>query len=151
MCLFCAIGPSSPPSLASSDKIQNGEASSSWNYARPAGTLASPLPPVSAPPPHPAAPTTPPPSLEIRTIVDGGKSPRYGSLRGLSESSCCSVCDLWSSVPLREVRSWSTHAAVWGWVTQGKIFWRIFPLRSVPRRRPPRSCIEMIWVGAWQI
>lgn len=85
ICLFCSICPSSsPPSLASSDKIQSGEASSSWNYARPAGTLASPLPPVSAPPPHPAAQMTPPASLETRTIADGGKSPRYERLRGLS-------------------------------------------------------------------
>lgn len=147
MCLFCSICPSSsPPSLASSDKIQSGEASSSWNYARPAGTLASPLPPVSAPPPHPAAQMTPRASLETRTIADGGKSPRYESLRGLWRSSCCSVCDLWPSVPLREVRSWFTHAGVWGWVRQGKLFWWIFPVRSVPGGRPPRCWIEMILV-----
>lgn len=139
MRLFCSI--SSSLSLASSDKVQNGEASSSWSYARPR-TLASLLLPVSAPPPHPAALTTPPASLETRTIADGEKSPRYRSLRVLWQSSCCSVCDLWSSVPLGEVRSRSTHAAVWGWVKQGKLFWRIFPVRSVPRGRPPRSCIE---------
>lgn len=79
------------------------------------------------------------------------KIPKVWNLRGLWQSSHCSVCDLWSSVPLREVRSWSTHAAVWGWVRQRKIFWWIFPVRSVPRGRPPRRCIEMIFVGAWQI
>lgn len=137
MGLFCSI--SSPLSLASSDKVQNGEASSYWNYARLARTLASPLLPVSAPPPHPAALTTPPASLETRAIADGGKSPRYESLRGLWQSSRCSVCDLWSSVLLREVRSWSSHAAVWGWGKQGKLFWRIFPVRSVPRGRPSQK------------
>lgn len=71
--LFCSI--SSPQSLASSGRLQNGEASSSWNCARPR-TLASPPLPASAPPLHPAALTTPPASLETHTIADGGKSPR---------------------------------------------------------------------------
>lgn len=137
MTLFCSI--SSPLSLASSDKVQKGEASSYWNYARLAKTLASPLHPVSAPPPRPAALMIPPASLETRTIVDGGKSQRYGRQRDLWRSSCCSFFDLWSSVLLRKVRSRSSHAAVWGWGKQGKLFWWIFPVRSVPRGRPSQN------------
>lgn len=68
------------PSLASSDKTQNDEVSSSWSYARPRRTAVSPHPLGSALPPHPAALTTPPVFLGTHTIADGGKSQRYRSV-----------------------------------------------------------------------
>lgn len=97
-------------SLASSDKTQNGEASSSWSYAKPAGTLASPPLPASARPPHPAVLTTLPASLETCIIVDEGKSQRYESLSHPSHSWLFSVSDF--HMTSKEVESWSTDTAL---------------------------------------
>lgn len=79
-CLFTSF--SSLRSLASSDRLQKGEASSSWSCARSTETPAPLRLPVSAPPPRPAAQTTPHVSLETPTIGGAGKSPRYGTWRG---------------------------------------------------------------------
>lgn len=77
---------SSPLSLASSDKLQIGEASNCWSYGRSTRTLVSPLLPVPAPPPHPAAQMIPPVFLETHTIADGRKSQRYGILKSPLQS-----------------------------------------------------------------
>lgn len=146
MRLFCSI--SSLLNLASSGKLQNGEASSCWNYAGPTRTLASTPLPVSAHPQHPAAPMTLPAFLETHIIADGRKSPRYGSPTGPWQSSY----SVWFmvNVPLREVRNWSAHTVVPGLSKAGEtslipdwyFLWEVCLEQGLPEAVLKKSWLE---------
>lgn len=125
---------SSPLSLASSDRLQKGEASSSWSCARSTETPASLRLPVSAPPLRPAALMTPPVFLEILTIGGAGRSPRYGTLRGPWKT----FCKWFTVMQTAQGRLEKVHSCCHLEMSKvGKLFWWIFPVKSVPGKRPP--------------